>query len=41
MQGTILSTLARHPTNTEPKKRDYTKIMAKFKAMFDNSQKYI
>lgn len=41
MQGTILSTLARQPTNTEPKKRDYTKIKAKFKAMFDNRQKYI
>lgn len=41
MQGTILSTLARQPTNTEPKKRDYTKIKAKFNAMFDNRQKYI
>lgn len=41
MQGTILSTLARQPTETMPKKRDYTKIKAKFNAMFNNRQKYI
>ena len=41
MQGTILSTLARQPTNAMPKKRDYTKIKAKFNAMFNNRQKYV
>lgn len=41
MQGTILSTLARQPTDKLPQKKDYSKIKAKFKAMFDNRQKYI
>lgn len=41
MQGTILSTLARQPTDKLPQKKDYSKIKAKFKSMFDNRQKYI
>lgn len=42
MSGTILSNLARQPTDNKPTvKRDYKKIKKKFNQMFLNRQKYI
>ena len=42
MSGTILSNLARQPTDSKiVKPKNYGRIKTKFNQMFDNRQKYI